>query len=147
MRVPDGSMCRCSFACLCVLGARRAGPQHRWLMTSDCLCIRVLGGGHPTAPALNGSLRLHWDRLLAASGYPTQQTDALYLQMVAWLGGCGLTERESWECGSEAQEPKPALQAVWVLARRCHLCGASEAAALCQRRLPPRRCWGAHECR
>lgn len=124
----------------------RAGPQHRLLTTSDRLCIRVWGVGTPEHP--------HWmgtsDRTGTAYLPPLviQHSRLTLCTSRWWPGWAGVgSQRESWECGGEAQEPKPALQTVWVLVRRCHLRGAFGAAPLCQRRFPPRGCWGAHECR
>ena len=139
----DAGLC----AYVCWEREERAGPQHRWLPTSDRLCIRVWGVDTPEHP--------HWMGTSDCTG--TTCLPSLVIQhsrltlctsrwWPGWVGAGSQREGELgvWRRSSGAQASlasclgagakMPSLWSLW-------------AAALCQRRLPPWGCWGAHECR
>lgn len=103
----------------------RVGPQHRWLGTSDRLCIRIWWVDTPEHQHRTQASDCAGTPLpppLAAPGLPARQTDAPQLQMVA-----GLTEGAV----SVAAKPRSLSQPSKLFGCqpwRCHLRGASKAA-------------------
>lgn len=89
----------------------RVGPQHRRLGTSDRLCIRIWWVDTPE--------HQHWTQASVWAGTTPPPTPRCpwSSSTADWRSAApdgSRAHRGSCECGSKAQKPKPAFQAVWV---------------------------------